>query len=83
MSSEGHSGNVGAPAAGTGLTTENRIPSEQTGGLSASSAADSHRTAPWQTTIWPQQQADALQAVRQGRVPDRYREIVQAYFERE
>jgi hypothetical protein len=38
--------------------------------------------APWQSAGWPAAQAEADQALRSGQVPDAYRAIVQAYFQR-
>jgi hypothetical protein len=76
-------GSVGAAAGGTGSPGEKGISSPRAGGVSANSATVGHRAAPWQTSSWPQEQAIALQAVQQGSVPDQYRQLVRAYFERE
>jgi hypothetical protein len=51
--------------------------------MTANSAAVGQQAPPWQTASWPQQQAMALQAVQQGKVPDQYRDLVRGYFERD
>ena len=75
--------NVGAPAAGVGLPTGKAISSQQARSMSANPAIVGHPAPPWQTSAWPQQQAAALQAIQQGRVPDQYRQLVRDYFKRE
>ncbi len=64
-------GGTGAGRPGTGSTTS--------GGLGGSRADRS--AAPWRSDHWPADRATALQSVRDGRVPDAYRDLVRDYFE--
>jgi hypothetical protein len=70
--SEGGDGTVnGDPSAGagtTGIVTGTQSPA---------------RVAPWQSTTWANDCAAALQAVRDGSVPDSYRALVADYFDRQ
>jgi hypothetical protein len=74
---------AGALSGGAGLTSRNAIPSTQKGGFNANPATGGHPIPPWQTSSWPAMQSFARQAIQQGRVPDEYREMVRAYFERQ
>jgi hypothetical protein len=69
---------TGQSAGGSG-TGEAGIGTGTTGGLSGSGLDRS--TAPWQSDHWPADRAAALQSVRDGRVPDAYRDLVRDYFE--
>jgi hypothetical protein len=54
------------------------------GGTTAAGGAKSRRPAPvWQSSDWGGDQAAAREAVRSGKVPDAYRDLVREYFERE
>jgi hypothetical protein len=52
-------------------------------GISGRAGHDSGaaRVAPWQSASWSADRAAAVEALRSGRVPDAYRDLVRAYFD--
>ncbi|HEY8667434.1 MAG TPA: hypothetical protein VIL86_12255 [Tepidisphaeraceae bacterium] len=80
--SAAHSNNGGAIVSGAGQATDSGTP-----GTSSSAAAGApdrpHRAAPWSASAWPAARAAAGDALRQGAVPDAYRDLVRDYFAKE
>ena len=86
-SPSGNAGNPGGPHDSAGGTSGGTTSATgQAGGSTGpSDAANNHGgrpIAPWHTLDWPRNQADALSAIDSGQIPDRYRTLVRAYFER-
>jgi hypothetical protein len=52
------------------------------GQLAGAAAGNQPGTPPWQSADWAQDAERANQAVESGRVPDAYRDVIRAYFER-
>lgn len=70
---------------GSGTASANAPPSTpgDTAGAAASPGpATEERTPPWRTASWPADAKAARDAVDSGRVPDAYRDLVRAYFDR-
>jgi hypothetical protein len=68
-------GGVGRVANGT----PNGTPSGQVAGASSES---SHQAPPWRSASWGAKSQQALDAVDAGRIPDAYRDVMRAYFDR-
>ena len=71
------------PAGGTGRGTVPDSPrdSSSPGGLGSGSGGAA--AAPWESPNWTTHQRDAMESIRSGQIPDRYRDLVRAYFDRE
>jgi len=87
---DGHqpSADATATAAGGGGATDATAPAiapNATSGTRASSganaaAAASEKSPPWSSSSWDADRAAVGEAVRSGRVPDAYRDVVREYF---
>jgi hypothetical protein len=55
-------------------------PGASTGVRSSGAARATQQPPPWASPSWPADRAAAGEAVRSGRVPDPYRDVVSAYF---
>lgn len=74
---------TGATAAGGGgAQGDGPIPSSEQGGATAGqgSAAARRPAPPWQSQGWADDRGAAEAALREGRVPDAYRDLVRGYF---
>jgi hypothetical protein len=71
---------TGEAAGGTGVGQAGTGPGPA-GGLSGGRVDRS--AAPWRSDHWSADRSAALQSVRDGRVPDGYRDLVRDYFERD
>jgi hypothetical protein len=73
-------GDHGDAAAGGSQTGSTAGHDEAPAGLSVGNNPATHIAPPWQSSSWPAARSEALSAVRDGRVPDAYRDLVRAYF---
>lgn len=82
-STGGHDESAGtATGGGAGMSRDGNAGNALTGS-SAGVTAGSASAAPWENSNWGVYQQAAGDAIRSGRVPDPYRQLVQDYFDRE
>lgn len=70
----------GRPAGGTGEPANHADGNSDQGSLAGGNGQPAHPTAPWQSNQWSTSWQSAAQAVQNGQVPGRYRDLVRAYF---
>jgi hypothetical protein len=77
-----HAAQQGDPVAGGRAAGSASIPpsDDAHAGSSLTPAVGESPAPPWQSASWPAQRDEALSAVRDGRVPDAYQDLVRAYF---
>jgi len=74
---------IGKPSGGAGESAVNEVDGNDASGQAAGSNGDGFRPAPpWESRDWAAQSQRALNALKDGRIPDAYRDVVRGYFER-
>jgi hypothetical protein len=72
------------PSGGGAGTSSSQANSESPAGLTTTPPPAARRPAPvWRSNAWPSDRDHARDALREGRIADRYRDLVRDYFERE
>jgi hypothetical protein len=72
----------GKTAGGAGVPTEDGTAGASASAGTTATGAPARATPPWSSDTWPADRDAAHAAVRSGRVADRYRDMVQDYFDR-
>jgi hypothetical protein len=78
--SSGHSGNV---AGGVGRASEGSSGGTPAGQFAGAPSASSRQAPPWRSANWGADSRRAMDAVDAGRIPDAYRDVIRAYFDRQ
>jgi hypothetical protein len=73
----------GRPAGGTGRGTAPHAQRDLTSVGGLGSGPNGAAAAPWESAHWTAHQREAMESIRSGQIPDRYRDLVRAYFDRE
>ena len=68
-------------AGGAGRAAEDPVSAQVTGGGTLAGKLPARRDPPWAGADWPTAVHSAREAVRSGRVPDDYRDLVRGYFD--